>query len=320
MDFGARFYDPRVGRFISPDPIRDVSSANAVNPYVYCMNNPLRYTDKFGLRPAQAPQTPPEEGGGGGGGDYGGQFGWDKLEPIPFSAYPVYYGASINGRQAWIYSNEVKFRAKQEAKEFMLAYQIDFYNATMAAVNALIDSLGNKSFQDTIEALTTYTADAAGAGALIASYDAAMAASEGGFVADASAVSGSAADDIGSAYEGEGTGEGVRSESYDRVRAHVGEPELKYEEIPMSWQERSARVWAGAQIIVAGCSVGEIGGIALRFGIVAAGQTYGTSLVAGGIVAVANYAVGTYLIYQGFQIATEHPYRVRYSYDRFDNK
>ena len=52
MDFGARFYDPRVGRFISPDPIKDVSSANAVNPYVYCANNPLRYTDKFGLSKA----------------------------------------------------------------------------------------------------------------------------------------------------------------------------------------------------------------------------------------------------------------------------
>jgi RHS repeat-associated protein len=49
MDFGARFYDPRVGRFISPDPIQDISSSRSVNPYVYCANNPLRYTDKFGL-------------------------------------------------------------------------------------------------------------------------------------------------------------------------------------------------------------------------------------------------------------------------------
>ncbi|MGD8720099.1 MAG: RHS repeat-associated core domain-containing protein, partial [Candidatus Zixiibacteriota bacterium] len=51
MDFGARFYDPRIGRFYSPDPIKDISGANITNPYVYCMNNPLQYNDKYGLRP-----------------------------------------------------------------------------------------------------------------------------------------------------------------------------------------------------------------------------------------------------------------------------
>ncbi|MBU1754271.1 hypothetical protein KKG56_10560, partial [bacterium] len=42
--FGARYYDSALGRFISPDPV-DVPGAN---PYVYCCNNPLRYTDPTG--------------------------------------------------------------------------------------------------------------------------------------------------------------------------------------------------------------------------------------------------------------------------------
>ncbi len=42
--YGARFYDPEIGRFISVDPIRD-----GLNWYVYASNNPLRYVDPTGL-------------------------------------------------------------------------------------------------------------------------------------------------------------------------------------------------------------------------------------------------------------------------------
>jgi RHS repeat-associated protein len=41
----ARWYDPELGRFITEDPIKD-----GLNYYVYCANNPLRYTDPTGLR------------------------------------------------------------------------------------------------------------------------------------------------------------------------------------------------------------------------------------------------------------------------------
>jgi RHS repeat-associated protein len=41
--FGARYYDPRIGRFITKDPIL------ALNLYVYCKNNPLNLVDPFGL-------------------------------------------------------------------------------------------------------------------------------------------------------------------------------------------------------------------------------------------------------------------------------
>ncbi|MEW6608831.1 MAG: nidogen-like domain-containing protein, partial [bacterium] len=42
--FGARYYDPALGRFITPDPIDLVGS----NPYLYCDNNPLTYVDPNG--------------------------------------------------------------------------------------------------------------------------------------------------------------------------------------------------------------------------------------------------------------------------------
>ena len=41
--FGARFYDPEVGRFITVDPGKD-----GLNWYAYCNNNPLRYIDPDG--------------------------------------------------------------------------------------------------------------------------------------------------------------------------------------------------------------------------------------------------------------------------------
>ncbi len=44
--FGARFYDPEVGRFISMDPAKQ-----GINYYAYCNNNPLAYTDPDGRCP-----------------------------------------------------------------------------------------------------------------------------------------------------------------------------------------------------------------------------------------------------------------------------
>jgi RHS repeat-associated protein len=42
--FGARFYDPEVGRFITQDPVK-----SGRNWFAYCLNNPLRYIDPLGL-------------------------------------------------------------------------------------------------------------------------------------------------------------------------------------------------------------------------------------------------------------------------------
>lgn len=43
--FNARYYDASIGRFITEDPAR-----NGMNWFVYCGNNPLRFTDPTGLR------------------------------------------------------------------------------------------------------------------------------------------------------------------------------------------------------------------------------------------------------------------------------
>ena len=42
--YGARYYDPKVGRFTTLDPIRE-----GINHYVYTINNPLKYVDLWGL-------------------------------------------------------------------------------------------------------------------------------------------------------------------------------------------------------------------------------------------------------------------------------
>lgn len=45
IDFGARFYDPRIGRWISPDPLGMIDGPNR---YAYLANNPLGHVDPYG--------------------------------------------------------------------------------------------------------------------------------------------------------------------------------------------------------------------------------------------------------------------------------
>jgi RHS repeat-associated protein len=47
--YGARYYDPLIGRFISPDTIiPNPANPQSFNRYSYCLNNPLRYVDPSG--------------------------------------------------------------------------------------------------------------------------------------------------------------------------------------------------------------------------------------------------------------------------------
>jgi RHS repeat-associated protein len=47
--YGARYYDPTIGRFISPDTIvPSPANPQSFNRYSYCLNNPLKYTDPSG--------------------------------------------------------------------------------------------------------------------------------------------------------------------------------------------------------------------------------------------------------------------------------
>ncbi|MGQ9683769.1 MAG: RHS repeat-associated core domain-containing protein [Anaerolineae bacterium] len=47
-DFRARYYDPELGRFISPDPVAYPYAPRSLNGYVFGQNNPLRHRDPTG--------------------------------------------------------------------------------------------------------------------------------------------------------------------------------------------------------------------------------------------------------------------------------
>ncbi len=49
MYYGARYYDPAIGRFAQPDSlIADLYNPQSLNRYSYALNNPVRYTDPTG--------------------------------------------------------------------------------------------------------------------------------------------------------------------------------------------------------------------------------------------------------------------------------
>ncbi|NCT91507.1 RHS repeat-associated core domain-containing protein, partial [Cellulomonas sp. APG4] len=48
---GARYYDPTLGRFISVDPVMDLTDPAQWHGYSYANNNPITYTDPTGLKP-----------------------------------------------------------------------------------------------------------------------------------------------------------------------------------------------------------------------------------------------------------------------------
>ena len=52
----SRYYDPELGRFISPDTMEYLSpnSINGLNLYCYCNNNPISYSDPSGNLPQWA--------------------------------------------------------------------------------------------------------------------------------------------------------------------------------------------------------------------------------------------------------------------------
>jgi len=48
----ARYYDPALGRFLSPDPLMNPGDPRTLDPYRYADNNPVVYMDATGLNPS----------------------------------------------------------------------------------------------------------------------------------------------------------------------------------------------------------------------------------------------------------------------------
>lgn len=48
-DFGARNYDPALGRWMNVDPLADHPKQIGISPYAYCANNPVIYVDPTGM-------------------------------------------------------------------------------------------------------------------------------------------------------------------------------------------------------------------------------------------------------------------------------
>jgi len=48
--YGARYYDPKIGRFTTKDPLQgEIELPQTQNRYAYCLNNPLKYIDPQGM-------------------------------------------------------------------------------------------------------------------------------------------------------------------------------------------------------------------------------------------------------------------------------
>jgi RHS repeat-associated protein len=67
LDYGGRLYDAQVSHFVSADPITDIGSGQALNPYSYVRNNPTGYTDPSGFLMVCLPSCPGSPGGPEGG-------------------------------------------------------------------------------------------------------------------------------------------------------------------------------------------------------------------------------------------------------------
>jgi RHS repeat-associated protein len=55
---GARYYDPSMGQFVSPDPLANASDNSTLDPYGYGASNPIGFADPTGL------MNQPDSGGG----------------------------------------------------------------------------------------------------------------------------------------------------------------------------------------------------------------------------------------------------------------
>lgn len=70
--YNARYYDPSLGRFITPDSIvSDPTNSQSFNRYMYVLGNPINYNDPSGFEDNCGPGSAGPSGPAGGGSGYG---------------------------------------------------------------------------------------------------------------------------------------------------------------------------------------------------------------------------------------------------------
>ncbi len=95
-DYGARFYDPLLGRFLSADTVvPQPGHPQALNRYSYVLNNPLKYTDPTGH--ANIAGTTPDDTEGG-----------KYIPPPPVKPPTCDENGVPDQTQAWVYTALVK--------------------------------------------------------------------------------------------------------------------------------------------------------------------------------------------------------------------
>jgi RHS repeat-associated protein len=97
--FGARYYSPQLGRFISPDPLTIHGLAGDPNPYEYAYGSPFRYVDPTGLDPTGYEGDPGSGGYVSGVGSSGcGESGTCPTSPGPQPGDPDFVGPAGSGQ------------------------------------------------------------------------------------------------------------------------------------------------------------------------------------------------------------------------------
>ena len=94
---GARYYDPVLGRFITPDTIVQAPyDPQTLNRYAYCRNNPVKYIDPTGhIATENEGPSKYDDGNNDGGGTLGGQTGPEGGESKCFGSQSTPQGSSI---------------------------------------------------------------------------------------------------------------------------------------------------------------------------------------------------------------------------------
>ena len=132
-DFGARMYDPRLGRWLSVDPLQQ--KYTDLSPYQFCSNSPLSAKDPDGrlIIFINGLWGWPNQVGKGGTEDYWGADWVSRVQArIGDFKAPLYYDGSLGGTASWAISKE-----NLNASARIKAGEVTGYNQAKAIISKL---------------------------------------------------------------------------------------------------------------------------------------------------------------------------------------